>query len=179
MMEAQAAAKVPTTDAEIREARFAGIKPDGPAIYLDAATGDVVRSGDKDLARAIARRFTGAPDSAVTGVELVTRFSHEYDFRNKRLPVWRVDYGAPVSASLFIDTGTGVLVDRVADREKPERLVFSFIHKWNFLFPVGRLAQNVLVGAFAIALISLMAVLGLRMDLVRRMHARRHGQRRD
>jgi hypothetical protein len=179
MMAAQAAAKVPTTDAEIREARFAGIKPDGPAIYLDAATGDVVTSGDKDLARAIARRFTGAPDSAVTGVELVTRFSHEYDFRNKRLPVWRVDYGAPVSASLFIDTGTGVLVDRVADREKPERLVFSFIHKWNFLFPVGRLAQNVLVGAFAIALISLMAVLGLRMDLVRRMHARRHGQRRD
>lgn len=168
MMAAQAAAKVPTTDAEIREARYAGIKPDGPAIYLDAATGDEVTSGDKDLARAIARRFTGVPDSAVTGVELVTRFSHEYDFRNKRLPVWRVDYGAPVSASLFIDTGTGVLVDRVADGEKPERLVFSYIHKWNFLFPVGRLAQNVLVGIFAIALIGFVAVLGLRMDLIRR-----------
>lgn len=175
MMAAQA--KAPTTDAEIREARFAGIKPDGPAIYLDAATGNVVNSGDKDLALAIARRFTGAPDSAVTGVELVTRFSHEYDFRNKRLPVWRVDYGAPVNASLFVDTGTGVLVDRVADGEKPERLMFSFIHKWNFLFPVGRLAQNVIVGVFAIALIGFMAVLGLRMDLIRRLRASRHGQR--
>lgn len=175
MMAAQA--KAPTTDAEIREARFAGIKPDGSAIYLDAATGNVVNSGDKDLALAIARRFTGAPDSAVTGVELVTRFSHEYDFRNKRLPVWRVDYGAPVNASLFVDTGTGVLVDRVADGEKPERLVFSFIHKWNFLFPVGRLAQNVIVGVFAIALIGFMAVLGLRMDLIRRLRASRHGQR--
>jgi hypothetical protein len=172
MMAAQA--KTPTTDAEIREARFAGIKPDGPAIFLDAATGNLVASGDKDLARAIAHRFTGAPDSAVTGVELVTRFSHEYDFRNKRLPVWRVDYGAPVHASLFVDTGTGVLVDRVSDREKPERLVFSFIHKWNFLFPVGRLTQNVLVGVFAIALIGFMAVLGLRMDLVRRLRARRN-----
>jgi hypothetical protein len=168
MMAAQGAAKMPTTDAEIREARFAGIKPDGPAIYLDAATGAVVETGDKDLARAIARRFTGAPDSAVTGMELVTRFSHEYDFRNKRLPVWRVDYGAPVGASLFVDTGSGVLVDRVADGEKPERFVFSFIHKWNFLFPVGRLAQNVIVGLFAIALIGFMAVLGLRMDLARR-----------
>jgi len=58
-------------------------------------------------------------------------------------------------------------------------LVFSFIHKWNFLFPVGRLAQNVLVGAFAIVLICFMAVLGLRMDLLRRMRARRHGERRD
>jgi hypothetical protein len=175
MMAAQSATKVPTTDAEIREARFVGIKPDGPAIYLDAATGEVVTSGDRDLARAIARRFTGAPDSAVTGVELVTRFSHEYDFRNKRLPVWRVDYADPVKASLFVDTGAGVLVDRVADREKPERLVFSFIHKWNFLFPVGRLAQNVIVGVFALALIGFMAVLGLRMDLVRRLRTRRQG----
>jgi hypothetical protein len=179
MIAAQNAPKVPSTDAEIREARFAGLKPDGPAIYLDATTGSVMKSGDKELARAIARRFTGAPDSAVTGVELVTRFSHEYDFRNKRLPVWRVDYGAPVNASLFVDTGAGVLVDRVADGEKPERLVFSFIHKWNFLFPIGRLAQNVLVGAFAIALIGFMAVLGLRMDLVRRVRTRRHGYRRD
>jgi hypothetical protein len=179
MVAAQGAATVPTTDAEIREARFAGIKPDGPAIYLNAATGAVVETGDRDLARAIARRFTGAPDSAVTGMELVTRFSHEYDFRNKRLPVWRVDYGAPVNASLFVDTGAGVLVDRVADGDKPERLVFSFIHKWNFLFPVGRLGQNVIVGIFAIALIGFSAVLGLRMDLIRRLRARRHSQRRN
>lgn len=179
MIAAQSAAKVPTTDTEIREARFAGIKPDGPAIYLNAANGEVASSGEKDIARAIAQRFTGASDSSVTGVELVTRFSHEYDFRNKRLPVWRVDYGAPVNASLFVDTGTGVLVDRVADHEKPERLVFSFIHKWNFLFPVGRLAQNVLVGAFAIALIGFMAVLGLRMDLVRRRRASHHRRWRE
>jgi hypothetical protein len=176
-MMAQSAAKVPTTDAEIREARFAGIKPDGPAIYLDAATGAVVETGDRDLALAIARRFTGAPESAVTGVELVTRFSHEYDFRNKRLPVWRIDYGAPVNASLFVDTGAGVLVDRVADYEKPERFVFSFIHKWNFLFPVGRLGQNLIVGLFAIALIGFSAVLGLRMDLIRRLRMRRQSRR--
>jgi hypothetical protein len=171
MMAAQS--KPPTTDAAIREARFAGIRPDGPAIYLDAATGAVAPTGDRDLARAIARRFTGAPDSAVTGAQLVTRFSHEYDFRNKRLPVWRIDYGAPVSASLFVDTGAGVLVDRVADWEKPERLAFSFIHKWNFLFPIGRLGLNAVVGAFVIALVGFMAVLGLRMDLARRLRARR------
>lgn len=172
-MMAAAQAKPPTTDAEIREARFAGIKPDGPAIYLDAVTGAVVSSGDKALARTIARRFTGAPDSAVTGVTLVTRFGPDYDFRNKRLPVWRVDYGAPVKASLFVDTGAGVLVDRVADHEKPERLVFSFIHKWNFLFPVGRLGQNVIVGLFALALIGFMAVLGLKMDTARRLRTHR------
>lgn len=159
--------RLPSSDAEIREARYAGLRPDGPAIYLDAATGDVVSSGDKDLARAIARRLTGATDSAVTHVELVTRFSHEYDFRNKRLPVWRVDYGAPVNASLFVDTGSGVLVDRVTDSEKPERFVFSFLHKWNFLFPLGRLGQNAVVGGIMLVLILFMAGLGLWMDLAR------------
>lgn len=173
MMAAQAAANPPTTDAEIREARFAGIRPDGPAIYLDAATGAPVPAGDKDIARAIAARFTGAPESAITGMELVTRFSHEYDFRNKRLPVWRVDYGAPVSASIFVDTGAGVLVDRVTDAEKPERLVFSFIHKWNFLFPIGRPSLNLVVGAFVVGLIGFMAVLGLKMDIARRLRMRR------
>ena len=86
-------------------------------------------------------------------MEVVTRFGPDYDFRNKRLPVWRVDYGAPVKASVFVDTASGVLVDRVADREKPERLVFSLIHKWNFLFPIGRLGLNIVVAAFVIALI--------------------------
>lgn len=174
MMAAQAASKLPTTPAEIREARFAGIKPDGPAIYLDAATGNVVKAGDKDLAKAIARRFTGTPDSAIKGVELVTRFGADYDFRNKRLPVWRVDYGAPVKASLFVDTGSGVLVDKVEDWEKPERITFSFVHKWNFLFPIGRVGLNTVVAAFVIALLGFMAVLGLRMDVVRRMRSRSH-----
>ena len=172
-----AQAKALTTDAEIREARFAGIRPDSPAIYIDAATGTLAPAGDKDIALALARRFTGAPDSAVRQIELVTRFSHEYDFRNKRLPVWRIDYGAPVSASLFVDPGAGVLVDRVADREKPERLVFSFVHKWNFLFPIGRLGLNAVVGAFVIALLGFMAVLGLRMDLARRRARHRRGGR--
>lgn len=165
----------PNTDAEIREARFAGIKPDGPAIYIDAATGEVAPEGDRDIALAIARRFSGAPDDAVANMELVTRFSHEYDFRNKRLPVWRVDYSEPVNATLFVDTGSGVLVDRVADWEKPERLVFSMIHKWNFLFPVGRLGLNITVAAFVIALLVFMAVLGLRMDVANRGRGRRRG----
>ena len=171
-MMTSASAEAPTTDAEIREARFAGIKPDGPAIYIDAATGEVALEGDMDIALAIGRRFSGATDEAVTNMELVTRFSHEYDFRNKRLPVWRADYAAPVNATLFVDTRSGVLVDRVADWEKPERLVFSMIHKWNFLFPIGRLGLNITVAAFVIALIVFMAILGLRVDLVNRLSGR-------
>ena len=55
------------------------------------------------------------------------------------------------------------------------RLVFSMVHKWNFLFPIGRLGLNMVVGSFVLALIIFMAVLGLRMDLKGRLRRRRIG----
>jgi hypothetical protein len=157
----------PKTATEIRQARFEGRQPGGPPVYVDAASGAVLPLADRDLALAIARRFAG-PDATVTDVSLVTRFGPDYDFRNKRLPVWKVDLGAPANASLFVDTATGALVDRVADWQKPERWVFSFIHKWNFLFPLGKLALNAVVGGAVVALIGLMALIGLWLDWKRR-----------
>ena len=108
-------------------------------------------------------------------MELVTRFGVDYDFRNKRLPVWRVDYGAPHNASVFVDTATGTFVDRLDNWQKPERYVFSLVHKWNFLFPIGRTGLNAVVGGFVIALILLMGVLGLQLYLKGRRKAKATG----
>lgn len=159
---------MPMGDTAIRNARFDGVSPTGPALYVDAATGRPWPQGDKALAKALGRRFSGAPDSAITSMEVVTRFGPDYDFRNKRLPVWRIDYGAPVNATLFVDTTTGVLADRTENWQKPERYIFSFIHKWNFLFPIGRVGLNVVVGVFVILLMGFMAGIGLVLDRRRR-----------
>lgn len=157
------APSTPTTDREIRNARFDGVQPTGPALYIDAETGDVAPQGDRELARIIANRFLGASDGSIAGMGLVTRFGPDYDFRNKRLPVWRVDYGAPYNTTVFVDTATGTMVDRLENWQKAERYVFSFVHKWNFLFPIGRLGLNAVVGAFVVALVILMAGLGLQL----------------
>lgn len=159
---------MPTGDVAVRNARFEGVSPTGPAVYVDAQTGKPWAGGDKALAMALGGRFSGAPASAIRQMELVTRFGPDYDFRNKRLPVWRIDYDAPVHATLFVDTATGVLADRTEDWQKPERFVFSFIHKWNFLFPIGRVGLNVVVGTFVLLLIGFMAGIGLVLDRRRR-----------
>lgn len=159
---------MPMGDTAIRNARFEGVSPTGPALYVDATTGKPWAGGDKALAKALGRRFSGAPDSAITQMELVTRFGPDYDFRNKRLPVWRIDYGAPVNATLFVDTGTGVLADRTENWQKPERYIFSFIHKWNFLFPIGRVGLNGVVGVFIVLLMGFMGGIGLVLDRRRR-----------
>lgn len=166
-----AAQAMPTTASEIRKARFDGVQPGGASVYVDAATAKTVPLADRDLARVIARRFAGRA-APVTGTTLVTRFGTDYDFRNKRLPVWKVDFGAPVNASYFVDTATGALADRVENWQKPERWVFSFIHKWNFLFPLGKLSLNAVVGGATLALIALMAGIGLWLDLRRRRRMR-------
>lgn len=160
--------KAPTGDAAIRNARFDGVETTGPAYYINATTGETWQNGDKELAIQLGERFTGVDRDAIKNVEMVKRFGSGYDFRNKRLPVWRLDYAAPVNATVFVDTTTGVLADKTADSRKPEQLSFSMLHKWNFLFPVGRSAQNIIISVFVLATIIFMAIIGIQMDLKRR-----------
>ena len=158
----------PGTPQAIRNARFDGAAVTGPAVYIEATTGLAWKPGDRDLALQMGERFTGIGREAVREAVLVTRFGGDYDFRNKRLPVWRLDYGAPVNASIFVDTATGVLADRADASGRAERWSFSMLHKWNFLFPLGRNTQNIIVSAAVVLCILLMGLLGLQMDLQRR-----------
>lgn len=156
---------MPKTAMEIRTARFEGVQPTGPALYIDAETGAAAPQGDREIARMLATRYAGVGEDKIADMRLVTRFGPDYDFRNKRLPVWRVDYAAPVNATLFVDTATGALADRVERWQMPERYVFSFIHKWNFLFPLGKIGMNAVVGGFTIALMLFMGAIGLQLYL--------------
>ena len=134
-----------TSAKEIRNARFDGVPLSGPAVYFDAATGSTVDRGDREIALGIGSRWIGDSGARLEGAELVTRFGPTYDFRNKRLPVWRLDYGEPVFASVFVDTATSGVADVLEDSDRPERFVFAFLHKWNFLFPLGRGVQSTVV----------------------------------
>lgn len=161
----------PATPSAIRNARFDGIQPTGPALYLDNRTGMPWAQGDRELALQLGERFTGAPRSALQSATLVTRFGAGYDFRNKRLPVWRLDYGAPIHASIFVDTATGVLADKAPHSGRTEQWSFSVLHKWDFLRMFGREAQTIIVSVVVASIIILMGVIGLQMEWKRRSRA--------
>lgn len=147
----------------IRHARFDGLDPSGPAFYVHAGTGELWVDGDRELALALGERFSGRPRSEVLAMEIVTRFGAGYDFRNKRLPVWRLDYGPPLDASVFVDTATGVQADRALAGDRFERFSFTYLHKWNFLRPLGRDGQNLLIAFFVLGSVFFMAGFGLWM----------------
>lgn len=154
--------QVPTDPQTIRNARFDGIQTTGPALYINTRTGETWSQGDRELAFQLAAHHTGLPREAVQSATLVTRFGPDYDFRNKRLPVWKFEYGAPLNASVFIDTATGVMADQTMNSAKPETISFSMLHKWNFMFPLGRQIQNWSMVVVIVLSIVLIAGFGIR-----------------
>ena len=123
---------------------------------------------DRDQAVWLTRQFR--PKAKIERVERITRFGPDYDFRNKRLPVWKVSLADPAGTQLFVDPATGVLVDQSRAIDRAERWSFSILHKWNHLTGItGRAGRDALmVATLMLALFA--AVLGGIM-LIRRGRA--------
>ncbi|MCK9562936.1 MAG: hypothetical protein M0R02_09495 [Bacteroidales bacterium] len=151
-----------------RHARFDGTPTERPS-HLVALTGSPDAAwSDRSLASHFATAHLGIDQDAITGIELVTAFGPDYDFRNKRLPVWRIRHAG---GSAFIDPANGALVDHATTPDRWEGHVFGHLHKWNFLTPwVGRQVRDSLaVLTILLALIS--ATLGMGLQYRRRRAA--------
>ena len=117
-----------------RAGRFAGNPSERAAMYLPATTSSTNTSfEDSQLAEFLALSFTGASADQVTGVSQIRGFGAGYDFRNKRLPVWKIDLNDEQGTSVFIDTATGILVDSNRAIDRAETWSFGILHKWNHL----------------------------------------------
>jgi hypothetical protein len=144
-----------------RNARFDGINHEQAALYFNAQTGAAADITDEQVAQTLAAQFMQTDLSRITHSEKITRFGPGYDFRNKRLPVWRVDFNNAEKGSLFIDVASGVLVDSANNSSRAESYSFSFLHKWNFLTPLtGREWRDGLM-VFTLTLALLLAALGI------------------
>ena len=145
-----------------REQRFAGKSSEYIALYLPATLDSAMASlSDAQLAMAMAQRFSGLAVSQLSKPEPVRRFGPDYDFRNKRLPVWRVELNDSYSTTLFVDTATGILVDSNTRIDRAERWSFSVLHKWSPLTGLtGRKLRDGMM-VTTVALLLLVSLLGV------------------
>ncbi len=148
-----------------RVARYKGQPTEAGGLYYSAITGLKANVSDREIAMELASKHLHEPLDKISESKLITRFGMHYDFRNKRLPVWQVDFDNSVGDKLFIDPATGTVVDRLVDQDRYESYAFSFLHKWNFLTPfVGRFWRDVLV-VIILGFSLLISCLGLAMKL--------------
>lgn len=147
-----------------RSSRFNGQQSEKGAQFIGLST-DAPTLDDKRYAQLLAQQFTGLSATELSKQNLVTRFGPDYDFRNKRLPVWQFDYA---NGRVFIDAVSGQLIEQQSRASQWERYSFSFVHKWGILQPLlGREGRDMLVVGFMVLLLT-MAVMGFAMRLRRR-----------
>jgi PepSY-associated TM region len=129
-------------------------------VYVRVSDGRVLPDGEQRYARWLATQFSGRPESDVVSTTLITKFDRDYNFTDKRLPVWRVGYAASHHERYYVETASGALAVRVNDLDLIEGYSFALLHKHEFLGGLGKSVKDFSTMFWAAAQV-LVVVLGL------------------
>ena len=143
------------------------MKPAGGLVYINAQTSQRCANCERQHALNLAAHYEGLSggDPLDSPVEKITRFSSDYGFINKRMPVHAVHLGGDGASedasqrTLFVETATGALAARSRPSSKLEGWSFSYLHKWQFFDPFSKTLRDILLIATTLA-ITLLCLLG-------------------
>jgi len=127
--------------------------------FVNATDHSVLAKGEEKYAAWLATRFSNKEANNIQTVTPVTKFDEEYNFTDKRLPVWRVSYGAN-HERYFVETATGRLSVKVSDSDLAEGYSFALFHKHHFMDWAGKEARDTSTMVWAFVQI-VMIVVGL------------------
>lgn len=150
-----------------KEQRFDGKPQQNSALYLPL-TADPVKLNDAIYSEYLARNFLSLDADVPLEANIIKRFGADYDFRNKRLPVWQFIATDHHREMIFIDPISGILVDRSQSLQQAERWSFSLLHKWGFFRAFA--SREIRDGVMAVVLLMtvLLTVLGIGLKWQRR-----------
>jgi len=130
----------------------------GPkVVYVAASDYGVLPDGDRKYAGFLAGVLSasGAVASAVTPL---TAFDDEYNFTDKRLPVWRVCYPGAGHPRWYVETSSGQLAARMDDAIYAEGYSFSVFHKHHFMDWGGKAVRDASTMFWAVIQVLMVAV---------------------
>ncbi|MES1249982.1 MAG: hypothetical protein ABUL46_04815, partial [Chitinophaga rupis] len=80
----------------------------------------------------------------------------EYNFADKRLPVWKISFNN--NERSYVETSTGRLSKRVTDNSLLEEYSFAFLHKHEFMGWGGKTVKDISTMFWAMAQIVLVSI---------------------
>jgi hypothetical protein len=132
-----------TNDAPMRKDLMKDMQVNAPSvIYINVASSQPLQNGEKQYAEYLATRFSGHPSSDILATAQITKFDRDYNFTDKRLPVWKVGYPQNGHERYYVETSTGSLSVRVNDWDLVESYSFALLHKHEFLGGIGKWAKD-------------------------------------
>ncbi len=129
-------------------------------VYVNAVDSTVLPDGERRYAQWLAGSFSGYPAGDIVSTTLITKFDRDYNFTDKRLPVWKVAYGVHHNERYYVETMSGALSVRVNDLDLIEGYSFALLHKHEFLGGLGKPVKDFSTMFWAAAQV-LLVVLGL------------------
>ena len=129
-------------------------------VYINTDSYDSLPRGDWQYARSLATLFSQHSDKEIASVSLVRSFNSEYNFTDKRLPVYRVGYTTNSNERFFVETSSGQLAKQLNDNGLRESYSFAFFHKHEFMGWGGKTVKDISTMFWAMAQV-VMVTLGL------------------
>jgi hypothetical protein len=103
------------------------------ALYVQQRTGMLLENGDRRYAETLARHFIGDSSSSIAGIERIERFTNEYKFINRLLPVYKVSFNRADGMDVYVSTESSRLGTQNNHFRKMWGAVFDTLHHWTFL----------------------------------------------
>ncbi len=127
-------------------------------IYISTQNNSVLPDGELQYAKYLATKFSNHQPGEIVSADPVTKFAGDYNFLDKRLPVWKISYKANNNERWFIETSTGKLSKRINDIDLLEDYSFAFLHKHEFLSGAGKGWKDFSTMFWAMAQIAMVTV---------------------
>ncbi|MDB5110877.1 MAG: optional hypothetical component of the transporter BtuN [Mucilaginibacter sp.] len=128
--------------------------------YVNADDYSVLKDGDNVYAKDLASQLGSHNPNEIVSTQLVTKFTDEYNFTDKRLPVWKINYPFNHKERLYVETSTGVLAKHTNDVELYEGYSFALFHKHHYMDFAGKTTRDIST-MVAAGLQILMIIIGL------------------
>ena len=102
-------------------------------LYLRASDGALLPGMDEKVAVALARHYVGDQARAIASVQRITQFSSDYQYVNRLLPVWRVEFAGGDHLRAFVETSPLRLATLDNDGKALFGMLFRTLHSWAFI----------------------------------------------
>lgn len=109
-----------------------------PVLYVQAGSLQIFNNGEQQYAKYLSEEFTGNDSSAIAGVKLITKFDEEYNFADKRLPVWKIIYEGREQERVYVETSTATLSKVMTDKDLYQGYSFALLHKHHYMDFAGK-----------------------------------------
>jgi hypothetical protein len=130
-----------------------------PAItFVNANDYSILPNGEEKYAASLATQFSKNAANSIQSITPVTKFNDEYNFADKRLPVWKVSYAANNNERYYVETATGRLSVRVDNSDLTEGYSFALFHKHHFMDWAGKEARDASTMIWAFMQIVMIAI---------------------